>query len=242
MFIIFSLSRFQLPHYLNAIFPFLAILTADVLYQFARKVKFLKVFSAIQIGSAGLLLLAIIIIHFIFSNDLPSLDVLIVFFAGLAVISLIYIRDGRRFHKIIFIPAIAILVVNYYINRSFYPALLKYQAESEAALYMNKHQLNDAPMVVLGVNERMISFLRQEVIPSANLDEATPVKLAEKYIFTDEEGKKLLESMPFVISEIRAFDDFPVTTLSGKFLNKRTRHLAVKKKYLLKTGRLFSEL
>jgi len=45
MFIIFSASRFQLPHYLVAIFPFLAIITADGLYRFAKNIRFLRVFG-----------------------------------------------------------------------------------------------------------------------------------------------------------------------------------------------------
>jgi len=177
----------------------------------------------------------------IFSNSPPALDVYLVFFAGLSVMSLLFIQKGQRFRKIIFIPAIAILLVNYYINRSFYPALLKYQAESEVAFYMKKFGLNDHELVAIGGTERMISFLQQKVIPSYKLEDATVESMVERYVFTDDEGKRRLESMPFILTEIKSFEDFPVTTLSGKFLNKKTRHTAVKMKYLLKTGRLKSD-
>jgi hypothetical protein len=106
---------------------------------------------------------------------------------------------------------------------------------------MEKFGLDDHELVVLGVSERMISFHRQRVIPSYKLEEAEAVFMSNKYIFTDDAGKKHLESMPFIVSEIKSFEDFPVTTLNGKFLNKKTRAQAVKIKYLLKTSRIIAE-
>ncbi len=241
MFLIFSISSFQLPHYLNAIFPFLAIITADGLYSFARNIRFLRIFAQIQVWSAALLIIAIVAIYIFFSENPTSPDVYLVFFLGLGFTSILNIQEGQQFRKIIFIPAIAILVVNYFINRSFYPELLKYQAESEVSYYMEKFGLDDHELVVLGVSERMISFHRQRVIPSYKLEEAEAVFMSNKYIFTDDAGKKHLESMPFIVSEIKSFEDFPVTTLNGKFLNKKTRAQAVKIKYLLKTSRIIAE-
>ena len=238
MFIVFSVSRFQLPHYLNAIFPFLAIVTADGLYRFAKNVRFLKIFSQVQIWSAVLLLSMVVVIHLVFSNILPVLDVYLVFLFGLVVMSLLFIQKGQQFRKIVFIPAIAILMVNYYINRSFYPTLLKYQAESEAAFYIEKFELNDQELVALGGTERMMSFILNKVIPSFEIENATADDLKEKYVFTDEDGKQYVKSLPFRVTEIKVFEDFPVTTLNGKFLNKNSRHEAVKMKYLLKTGQL----
>ncbi len=240
MLIIFSISSFQLPHYLNAIFPFLAIITTDGLNSFAKDTRVLRVFGHIQIWSVALLIMAVIALHIVFSTNPASLDVYLIFFFGLTIIAILFIQKGQWFRKIIFIPAICILIVNYYINRSFYPALLKYQAESEVSFYMDKFDLHDHEIVVLGVNERMLSFLQQRVIPAYALDEATADAMSEKYIFTDDTGKKYLESMSFIVSEIKSFEDFPVTTLNGKFLNQRTRSEAVKTKYLLKTSRLLS--
>ncbi len=236
MFIVFSISKFQLPHYLNAIFPFLAIISAHWLFRFAKNTRFLAVFYPIQLGSSVLLIVAIIVLHFFFSQMSPTPDVYLVFFAGLGIITLLLTLHGQIFRKTIFVSAITILMVNYYINRSFYPELLTYQAESEVAFYMQKYKLNQEKLILVGVKERMISFVQNRVVPVYSLDEATPENMPGKYIFTDEAGKKHLESMPLIVSEIKSFQDFPVTTLNGKFLNKNTRLEAVKMRYLLKTS------
>ena len=64
-FLLFSLSRFQLPHYLNIVFPFFAIITADYLFRLEKK-KTLNLFSGIHFGMAVLLMLLTLGLYFIF--------------------------------------------------------------------------------------------------------------------------------------------------------------------------------
>ena len=236
LFIVFSLSSFQLPHYLNALYPFLSVITASVLLRFSENMKFLKVFSHIQIWSSVLLLIAVVIIHFVFSTQNPSLDIYLIFIIGIGLIILLIREKGSRFKKIVFIPAIAVLLVNYYLNRSFYPQLLRYQAESEVAFYMKNHDLNKADLVTLGVREEMISFLQDRIVPAIDLNTAKRADLQSHFVFTDQNGLDRMKSMDFVYITIESFPDFRITVLNGTFFNKNTREQEIEMKYLVKVN------
>jgi len=236
LFIVFSISGFQLPHYLNALFPLLSIMTADCLLKYAKNKKFFKVFYHIHLWSSLLLILAVILIHFIFSNQYPNPDTYMVYLVGIMLIVVLFVAKGRYFKKLIFVPAITILLANYYINRSFYPQLLKYQSESEVAFYMKRHQLNENELVSLGLREEMTSFLQKRIVPKIELESAEKEDLINRYIFTNQEGIDRLEALELVYEKIEVFPDFRITTLNGTFFNKKTREIEVENKYLIKVN------
>ena len=236
LFIVFSASRFQLPHYLNALFPFLSIVTADCLLAYAKNRKFLTIFYHIQIWSGALLVVGVLLIHFIFSDQYPSLDIFIVFLIGISIVVFLLRTKGRYLKKIIFVPAITVLVVNYYINRSFYPELLKFQAESEVAYYLKDQSLDVDNLIAYGLTEDMISFIHDKIVPQYELDSVKAKDLEGKYVFTNRGGIDKVESMGLHHEIIEVFPDFRITTLSATFINKKTRDKAVELKYLLKVN------
>lgn len=233
LFIIFSLSSFQLPHYLNSLFPFLSILTAKTILTFAENRKFLQVFYHIHLWSSVLLILAVLLLQTTFSDQLPAVDVYLVLLVGIGIIALLLMIKNDKLKKIIFIPAIAVLVANYYINRSFYPHLLKYQSESEVAFYMKNHGLEETQLVTLGVREEMTSFLQDRIVPNIEFESVQKDELLGKYAFTDHTGLDQLKSMSIDYRQIHSFPDFRITTLNGTFLNKNTREKEIETKYLV---------
>jgi 4-amino-4-deoxy-L-arabinose transferase-like glycosyltransferase len=234
LFLIFSASSFQLPHYLNALFPLLSIVTTNELYVFAKKQKFQKVFYYIHLWSSIIILLLVVIIHFVFSDQSPKADIYLVFLVGAVLIILLATMKGQKFRKILFIPAISILLVNYYINRSFYPQLLSYQSESEVAYYMKAHDLDEKNLVTLGLREEMISFLQDRIVPAYNEEDSEASDFFGKYIFTNHAGLDHITSLSLDYKIIETFPDFRITVLNGTFLNKKTRHKELESKYLLK--------
>ena len=234
MFVIFSVSRFQLPHYLNALFPLLSVITADGLYRYAKNARFLKAFYHIHLWSSVILLILMVAIHFVFSDAFPKPDVYLVFLAGIFILTRLLTQQGQRFRKIIFVPAITILLVNYYINRSFYPELLHYQSESEAAFYIRNHDIDASEVVSLGKGENAFSFYLDRVVPFLPIEKASYGLLKGKVVLTDEKGLEMMRKNNIPIEEIATFPDFPVTTLNGTFLNKKTRKEALEMSFLLR--------
>ncbi len=151
LFLIFSVSRFQLPHYLNSIYPLLAIVTTDTLFRFSRNRKFLKVFSHIQFWTAIALLFVLTTLHLFFSGSCPMADTILVVLFSVFVSLVVLKRQPNLMKQIIFIPVIILLAVNYYLNRDFYPKLLTYQAESEMAFYVKNNNIPAEKLLCFGV-------------------------------------------------------------------------------------------
>jgi 4-amino-4-deoxy-L-arabinose transferase-like glycosyltransferase len=233
LFIVFCFSSFQLPHYLNALFPFLSVVTADCLIRFSRNRTLKDVFYHIHLWSAILLLIAITAIHFIFSGAFPGVDTLLVFAFGILLISIMLRKKSGRLKKLIFVPAISILIVNYYINRHFYPQLLKYQAESEVAFFMKAHDLEKDQLVTLGMREEMTSFLLERIVPKVEIESANGSELKNRYVFTNADGIQKMDSLGLAYEQLESFPDFRITTLNGTFLNKNTREKELEIKYLV---------
>jgi 4-amino-4-deoxy-L-arabinose transferase-like glycosyltransferase len=234
LFIVFSASSFQLPHYLNALFPLLSVVTADALLTFAKNRKFQKVFYYIHLWSSGIILALVLIIHFVFSDQNPKADIYVVFLVGMGLIVLLLTLEGQLFRKLIFIPAISVLLVNYYINRSFYPQLLNYQSESEVAYYMKTHDLEAEALVTLGLREEMISFLQDRIVPAYGIESSIARDFEGKYVFTNRAGIDHLRKLRLDYKRVEEFPDFRITVLNGTFLNKKTREKELETKYLLR--------
>ncbi len=67
-FLVFSASKFQLPHYLNIVFPFFAILTAQYLYNLKAQ-KSIRAVRIIQLTVIILLLVVIVALHYFFQPE-----------------------------------------------------------------------------------------------------------------------------------------------------------------------------
>jgi len=234
LFLVFVISSFQLPHYLNALFPFLSILTADVLMKYAKNRKFVFVFYHIHIWSSVLLVIAVVLIHFVFSNQYPKIDIYIIFLIGIIINVHLISSKGQKFKKLVFVPAITVLLANYYINRSFYPQLLKYQSESEVAFFMKDQDLDEKMLVMLGIREEMVSVLQDRIVPLIDLENVTSTDLQGQYVFTDQAGIEKIQAIGLEYENIQSFPDFRITTLNGTFLNKNTREKELEMKFLLK--------
>ncbi|RYE12701.1 MAG: glycosyl transferase, partial [Sphingobacteriales bacterium] len=132
-FLMFSASKFQLPHYLNIVFPFFAILTAQYICNI-KAVKTINVVRTTQIAVIALLLAITAVLHYFFRPGVFPIP------AGVIITVLIILLFalprwlGTQWYEITgFATILAACIVNIYLNLVFYPALLKYQAGSEAA-------------------------------------------------------------------------------------------------------------
>ena len=236
LFLIFSASRFQLPHYLVPIFPLLAIVTAHTLIKYGRNLRFLKTFNVIHLVSVVLMFLLIPLLQIVFFDHAPTIDTWVVLIITLGVIVRIYAFQNNRLKKVIFPAALAVLAVNYYLNRNFYPELLLYQSESEAAFYIKSNRIPADEVVTFDKYQIVMDVYLHRLVPEVPLDDRDLSGLENKYVFTSEKGLEKLREEHIHFELLKAFDDFRITTLNYTFLNKRTRAQAVDKFYLVKTG------
>jgi 4-amino-4-deoxy-L-arabinose transferase-like glycosyltransferase len=236
LFLIFSASSFQLSFYLNPIFPFLSILTTAILLQQTRRTW--RTFSMIHSVLSLLLVAGMIALHYFFSATLPHADTLIIVLAALIMGLIVFRKSGAYIKKTLFATALVVLGVNYYLNREFYPALLKYQAESEAAYFMRERNIPAKELVFADEMESVADVILHHTIRVIPVDSIVHDNVAGKYVFTTEEGKARIGAVGLKFDVVREFQDFPVTRLTGKFINRKTRAQETKTKYLLKVGML----
>ena len=234
LFLIFSASRFQLSFYLNPLFPLLAILTTAALLNMGKRA--MKTFSVIHLVVCILLVIGLFGLHYFFSANMPHIDSIAIVVFAVFLGFFLFSRRGFYIKKIVFATALIVLAINYYINRDFYPALLKYQAESEAAYFMKANNIDAKDVVFADEMESVADIIMQQPTKVVTLDTLRMDLVANKYVFTSAEGLHKLDSLRLNYTMLEQFEDFPVTRLTGKFINRATRYLEVKPKYLVRTG------
>jgi len=180
-----------------------------------------------------ILLILLFLLHIFFFDSVPGIDVLVVVFMSLVVAVIIIIKEKTIVKKILLAPALIILSVNYYLNRQFYPALLRYQSDSEMAFYIKENKLPVEDLVTFEKIQWSVDFYLKETIPEYREEELSEIDLSGKLVFTTREGLKILEGHGYHIEPVRSFQDFHVTTLKAEFINKRTRGKTLNETFLI---------
>ncbi len=239
LFIIFSASKFQLSFYLNPLFPLIAIFTADIIL--SSTVKTLKVFSVIHLVLAILLTIAMMALHYFFFGDMSHWIILLLSVAGIGF-GLYVFTSRSLLKKIFFATAIVTLSINFYLSAAFYPALLKYQAKSEVAHFINAQKIPASELLFAGEMESVADVILHHTVPVIAINEMQEEMIRGKYIFTSFEGIGAINAMSLKYEIVKEFADFPVTRLTGKFINRKTRSEETENKYLLKVEKVNTDI
>jgi 4-amino-4-deoxy-L-arabinose transferase-like glycosyltransferase len=222
-FLLFSASRFQLPHYLNIVFPFFAIITAQYLYTIKdhASVKAVKITQAIILA---LLLLVVIALHYFYQPK--TLTFVTGFF--LAVILVLAFMLPQRISKGIIQQTIlrtvmVSFIVNLYLNQVFYKSLLKYQAGSEAAMWINEHNPRHLP--VIQVNEDMTTPFEFYINGQAETVSGPAVAMHSRdvILFGSKAYINMLIAKGWKTKPLISFQRYWISRLKPAFLNKNTR-------------------
>ncbi|MFL5344053.1 MAG: ArnT family glycosyltransferase [Hyalangium sp.] len=217
-FLVFSLSRFQLPHYLNIVFPFFSIITAQWACRLERPGP-MRVASGVQTFVAGALLLLGLGLLWLFRPPLAVPTAIGMVALGVASLFLFrssHLSDaiGRSFA--------ASVAFNLMLNGVFYPAVARYQSGSEAAAFING--LPPRPVGLFDFNSYALELYTRAPVQRWDLPALQRVASTQPvYVFLPEEAIAGLQSQGLSVQTLRAFEHFPVTRLTWSFLNHNTR-------------------
>lgn len=225
-FVLFSLSRFQLPHYLNILFPFFAILTAGWLYNMQRSGsrRFVRVVQGI-INVVMPVLLVVLARVYGFSH----LALLITGILVLSVLPFLLYRGGGLTASFTRSFWLALLVYSF-VNFVLYPAILHYQAGTWAGRWVALYY-PEAPAVYM-LQDAPVSY-------SFELNSPAPVRrVALDSLSTVATGHSIIIFARLSIVDslyrrgyegnvLNFFPNFHVSQLTGTFLDGRTREDAV---------------
>ncbi|HEY1871247.1 MAG TPA: glycosyltransferase family 39 protein [Chitinophagaceae bacterium] len=223
-FLFFSASQFQLPHYLNIIFPFFAIIVAQYLYGINTE-RTVNRISLIQNFIVGLLFLSPFLLQVIYEPGgtswlLLSLSSVFIFFP------LVLVRKTFKIQRVIYKTALASFFLNLYLNLVFYPSVMQYQAGSQAAFWINKND-QDMPVYSMVWSSPYIFYVDRGFHPTDTcLRNITDKKFL---LFLPDVRAKRLIQMGKKIKILKEMDDYPITRMNMKFINSSHRHETLKK-------------
>ena len=234
MFVIFSISSFQLPHYTNILFPFLSIICGKYIIKHIKKHWFRRIIKATQwVYTISYILVLGLIIYF-FRLGHKDFTIMLVL---LTILAIVYMH--KQFASIVYRSIYTSLIVTMmfllYANIAFYPTLLKYQNASQAAEYVNQHFTKNT--IVNEVQDPLFEFeVKNKVIYQGNnIDKLKSSDENEKILYyANEEFIKSLRENGIGYKRIECFHGFHITKLKKEFFYYKTRNKSLNATYLIK--------
>lgn len=231
--LLFSLSSFQLPHYVNILFPFFSVISAQYLIGRYSKgnadhvVMFMQQFTLV-------IVLVLPIVLFILVQPFPvSFDRWILFIplAGILIWLAYGTFSAPQKWRVILQSVLVVLFFNLFLNLIFYPFLLKYQSGSEAAFWVNEH----FPKTALVQNDEGAEAYAFEFYAGLPVSHKPARKQDLPVIlYTSVEKVPGLKKQGYQITVLKSFTHFHISKLNGQFLNKDTRPGSLKEYQLIR--------
>ncbi|MEZ2336499.1 ArnT family glycosyltransferase [Mucilaginibacter sp. RCC_168] len=219
-FLLFSASQFQLPHYLNIVFPFFAIITA----QYLAGLKSERSIKAVQITQTIVIALMLMIITTLWYFYRPeTFDPLTGSIIAIFLLMLIFLpgRISTGMQRIIFSTMLASFIVNLFLNLCFYPSLLHYQSGSEAAIWINHNNPQKLPVYINdGQFHDDLNFYLHA--PFTEITESSQIR-NKGLLYANTEVLHTLETKGWKFKPVKTFKHYSVTRLNPTFLNRATR-------------------
>ncbi|WP_460981114.1 ArnT family glycosyltransferase [Spirosoma fluminis] len=227
-FLLFSLSGFQLPHYMNIVFPFFSILTAHFLVNLRPLALRRWTIGQTVIGLL-LVLLSVAILLLVEPSQL-----------GLALgwVAVITFATFTLFRKTSLLSLMGrmvgvVLMLAGMLNLFLYPTLMYYQAGMTAARYVNGQPgLANRPTVLYepgtgvgGGSYWTYEFYADAPTVYARSDSALSAQVREqsKQVFTTATEADSLATRGFNVRRVASFPYYHVSVLTYDFLNHKTR-------------------
>jgi len=233
MFIVFSVSRFQLPYYTNILMPFLSIMTAAFLITFQQNNMIRSVVTVTQ--SLYMVLYGIVIVLLLIYFK-PQHEWLLAVLLPAILLPALYFAFTERRTIIQFIEQsmLATLFFLLFMNLIFYPSLMTYQSGTKAAFLINK--AFPASPVYTWEKESLLQFYAHQPVISLH-DSVTELDTLHASFpivcYADSTFLNNLQAHGYRCTTITSWPHFHITRLTKTFLNEKTRPEALTRRYLL---------
>ncbi|RIV20785.1 glycosyl transferase [Fibrisoma montanum] len=224
-FLLFSASGFQLPHYMNIVFPFFAILTAQFLVSLSP--ASLRRWTLGQTVIGGLLVALIVAVLLLFQPG--QLGGALTWVAVVALATTLLFRGHDLLALMGRMTGVMLLLAGV-LNLFFYPSLLQYQAGMVAAEYVNTRPDLPPTTAIYGSGTYGESAWSYEFYVDRPVWYARPdsvlrqrVRREPVLVFTSAAYADSLRDRGFAPRTVATFPYYHVSKLSYPFLNPATR-------------------
>ena len=224
-------SNYQLPHYIYIVLPFAAIITAKHIYSISLKNdnSFIKrSLNIIHFLVYSIILLLLVILLFIPFNTNKYTIIAALLFAFISFAVILY-NNRSQISKMIHFALFTILTTNLFLGLFFYPKLLAYQLGNKVTSYVNEHKINKSNFYLFKINtERSMDFYSNHSYQ--NIEDLNLLKSSDYVLITKE---NMNDSLLNKFNKIEFLSTFHVSTLTGEFLNPKTRDSTLNYHYIL---------
>lgn len=229
-FLLFSFSKFQLPHYILVIFPQFSIITTLYLVRIGE--KGIRTFLIVQnvIFLIVVLLLGTIAVCFKFEFYAIAVAILLI-----AAVSAFLLFKGASVQTIISRGAILSIGIMCFLYLFFYPSILKYQSGMEAGKWIQKNDIKAIPAVFRYDHAFSFDFYANREVKylydDTDLEKAKQQR--ETVIYIHESELPYLKSK-YNVEVLKRFEYYHITKLKAKFILIKSRPSVLEHFYLVK--------
>ena len=224
-------SRYQLPHYIYVVLPFISIITAKCIHNITIKgsqKKFSKIISIINFIVFSIILCLLVYLLFV-SFDINKLLISILLILAAVIFAIILYFNNNRIPKILHFALFSILTTNLLLNLFFYPKLLEYQLGNKVSKYINDKKINKSKFYLYKIpDSRSLDFYSD--YSYKNIEDLNTSKKGDFILI---ENKNVPDSLLSKFNKIESMPSFHISTLTGEFLNPTTRDSALDYFYIL---------
>ena len=232
--IIINTSKSKLPHYMNSLFPVLAVLLAGYLVYLFKDDKIKQLKRLLTVQTVIIILatsLSMLLIFAVF--PLPSTSLLIVYLALFSLLVYALIKKQEYLSKIVTVSVLFTVFLNFSLNTQFYPNLLEYQAGNNMVKLIEDQKIDvDDVYLFEDAHSWTLSFYTKRQTPEISIAEMKD--LHGKWVFVYDRDIDKLKDNDIQWDESLEAEHYRITMLSLPFLNPNTRAEELKKAYLLK--------
>jgi 4-amino-4-deoxy-L-arabinose transferase-like glycosyltransferase len=229
-----GISKYQLPHYIYVVLPFIAIITAKMMYRlfWEKKLSLLRnILTPVQwIICAALVVAPVAILLYSFPTT-SAWPWIIPVISLAAAIGLLLNKQVSK--KLIAVSLSLIVGLNVFLSSWFYPQLMQYQSGNVVGRHIVDQKIPADKFFFYKFkgSGKAIHFYAKHIIGTVD---SLDVVTTGIYLYTSDEGLKEIQQSGKLYTLEKEGLDYHVTALSGKFLNKNTRDEQCRKYYVVK--------
>ncbi len=227
--LLFSVSKFQLPFYTNAVFPLFAVVTApDILDGFGAKFRLIVEWLFII-----LLPVATFTLNFLWKPVNGSMLIADIFLFAV-VAYLIFVKVKERDTRTFMLTCLSALFAGFYTITVFYNEIVPYKGQIAAAQYINQPQFNNTHLYALTAENNLFQFYYNGPMDLLPIEQFKDFKADSTSVFyVNQLSMDYLLQTHADFKVLRSFANYPRETLLPAFINKATRYKTLDRVYLV---------
>ena len=230
--ILFSFSKYKLPHYIFPLFPFAAILTSRYLATRINKSSRLLTFAQLILMHA---FFGAMVFTFLKAFPPKNYVLPVILCTGYLIMWVAFIYPRQSTYRIFLTGCITAITFNMFLTLHLYPNLMQFQAGTHAGRMIREDRLHSERLYFCYPDPSYsLDFYSGQYIPNLSQDDLRQVP-SRSWIYTTEENfsEIMLISKGAEYRIIKEFDDYHVSTLKLKFFLKESRAGQLKKRFLI---------